>query len=383
MISHFSVLSAIASYSGVLCIVCVLRRRTELLERVGASVLLLASSFASVRLLLPFELPQSFLIRSWDVLGPLPRLARAYPAVGRFLVVCWAVGASVAMVAEVALFFYHRKLSREYVTVEDESVQRIARRLGVGCPVVVSPDVEMAYVAGVFRLTVYFPAMEASEEEIELILAHEAEHVRAHDAVVKLFFGILTVALWWNPLVHLWREDIDALIEMRCDEKVIEHMDEEEQFRYTVMLKDMAERIVNRRRTPAMTLDESMAARGGCALSQRVTVINDRKGAPPKRASLAAFCFMLVLFVASYSVLFQPASAPPESHFKDEPEIYYKENYDGSEIDDWVSNAFILKEPDGRYRLIENYKFSKYLTEDEVASEKYRQFYIFEEGDLE
>ena len=82
MISHFSVLSAIASYSGVLCIVCVLRRRTELLERVGASVLLLASSFASVRLLLPFELPQSFLIRSWDVLGPLPRLARAYPAVG-------------------------------------------------------------------------------------------------------------------------------------------------------------------------------------------------------------------------------------------------------------------------------------------------------------
>ena len=379
MISHFSVLSAIASYSGVLCIVCVLRRRTELLERVGASVLLLASSFASVRLLLPFELPQSFLIRSWDVLGPLPRLARAYPAVGRFLVVCWAVGASVAMVAEVALFFYHRKLSRE-----DESVQRIARRLGVGCPVVVSPDVEMAYVAGVFRLTVYFPAMEASEEEIELILAHEAEHVRAHDAVVKLFFGILTVALWWNPLVHLWREDIDALIEMRCDEKVIEHMDEEEQFRYTVMLKDMAERIVNRRRTPAMTLDESMAARGGCALSQRVTVINDRKGAPPKRASLAAFCFMLVLFAASYSVLFQPAGEPPADSFevKTGVDYYNYENYDDPIDGKQIGNSFILHGSDGRYRLIVNYAFSKYLTEREVESEEYQHIHIFQEGNV-
>lgn len=155
-------------------------------------------------------------------------------------------------------------------------------------------------------------------------------------------------------------------------------MDEEEQFRYTVMLKDMAERIVNRRRTPAMTLDESMAARGGCALSQRVTVINDRKGAPPKRASLAAFCFMLVLFVASYSVLFQPAGEPPASHFRDEPEVYYKANYDGSETDEWVSNSFILKEPDGRYRLFTNYEFRGYLTEDQIVSEEYRELHIFE-----
>ena len=105
--------------------------------------------------------------------------------------------------------------------------------------------------------------------------------------------------------MHLWREDIDALIEMRCDEKVIEHMDEEEQFRYTVMLKDMAERIVNRRRTPAMTLDESMA-------------------------------------------------------------------------DEWVSNSFILKEPDGRYRLFTNYEFRGYLTEDQIVSEEYRELHIFE-----
>lgn len=41
---------------------------------------------------------------------------------------------------------------------------------------------------------------------------------------------------------------------------------------------------------------------------------------------------------------------------------------------------FILKDADGKYQLIIDYEFSRYLTEAEVASEQYQNIYIFEEG---
>lgn len=385
MISGSSVLSALFLYSAVLLPVYLLRRCTAFLKMGGVPVLLLVSAVATARLLLPFEIPLTYAVRSWTILAAPQRFFRANPAITRLLLTVWGVGAALFTGIDVLILCLARKRCRGYTVVESESVRRTAERLRVDCPVLVSPDVPVPYVAGVLHPVIYIPTLELPEWEIELILAHEAQHIRSHDALIKLFFGILSAALWWDPVAFWFRREIDTLLEMRCDAKVTERMDENQKTEYLIMLKNMAKRIVAGRRAPALALDESSAAGKNTVIEQRFKVLNTRASRRPRRLYTVAQCVLLPLFLMSYLVVFQPASAPPTENFDKEPEVYYHENFDGLEIEetDIIINdysTFIFKGSDGRYHLYINYEFSRYLTYDEVVSDQYRHIRVFEEG---
>ncbi len=383
MVSYFSVLSTLVLFSAALIVVCVLYAWPGFVKRHGASVLLAASACAAVRLILPLEIPTSLLVRSWTLLGPSLRVLRANPTVVRWVVTVWVVGAAVMVGWDVFVFTLARRRCRSYVVVEDERVRRCAERLNVGCPVLVSTDVEVPYVAGVFHPTIYFPVLELSEDAIELILAHEAEHIRAHDAVVKFFFGIAATVLWWNPLLHFFRRTVNALIEMRCDAKVTEHMDEVGRLAYVTALKDVAAQVVRGRRFPALALDEFHAVGKKTVLQRRAELLLARKGKPPQRVSPAARCVLAALFIASYLVIVQSAGVPPAEVFEEKNGIYYLDDFDGSEVGKDKNGHFIIRKTDGRHELYVDYEFNRYLTEAEVASERYNHLPVFEEDKQE
>lgn len=373
MVSYFSVFSTLVLFSAALALVCALYSWPGFVKKYGASVLLTASACAVVRLVLPLEFSTNLLVRSWTLLGPFTRLLRANPAVVRWLVIVWVVGAAVMVGWDVLVFTLARRRCKSYVVVEDERVRRCAQRLNVGCPVLVSTDVEVPYVAGVFRPTIYFPVLELSEEAIELVLAHEAEHIRSHDAVVKFLFGVAATVMWWNPLVHIFRRTVNALIEIRCDAKVTEHMDEVGRLAYMTALKDVAAQVVGSRRFPALALDEFQAVGRKTVLGRRFEVLLARKGKPP-RVSPAARCLLAALFIASYLVIVQSAVAPEIDGFEEKAGVRYYENFDGSEVGKDKNGYFIIRKTDGRHELYVNYEFSRYLTEAEVASDKYNPF---------
>lgn len=380
MISGFSVLSALVIYSIALAAVCLMRRKTKFLKKGGTSALLLASAFATVRLLLPFEVPATYLVRSWALLGVPLKFFRTYPTVTQFLVVVWAVGGVVVTGKDIIDLYRARKQCRDYTIVENELVQEIAKRRSVTCPVLVSPDVEIPYVAGIFRCNIYVPALELPEKELEFIVAHEGQHVRSHDAMTKLFFGIMSAVMWWNPIAHWFRREIDALLELRCDAKVTKGMDEMGRCEYADMLKNMAKRVVSGRRMPVLALDESMAVGRPNLLDQRIRVLAERGDKPPRRMNIVVqFVMLAAVFCLSYLVVFQSAITPATKSFEDEPEVYYQESGDGPIFGGDFGSTFIVKTSDGRYQLCINYEFSRYLTEDEVVSDQYKDLLIIVE----
>lgn len=383
MISGFSVLSALILYSIMLAAICALRRCTSFLERGGAPVLLLAAALATLRLLLPIEIPLTYTIRSWNVLGTVLNFFRAHPAFTRLLLVIWGVGAVVVTGKDVIDLYRAHKRCREYVTVENRSVQEIAKRLSVPCPVLVSPAVKVPYVVGIFRHTIYLPDTERSEKEIEFTLAHEAQHIRTHDAQIKLFFGILSAVMWWNPVAYWFRREIDALLELRCDRKMTGRMGKDENQQYAQMLAKMARELVQREQVPALALDESSAAGGSNILAQRINVVAARKSNAPRWNILTVLqvAVVIVLFLLSYLMVVQPAITPSDVYFQNDSETNYEENHEGPDIAGGTTGAFIFKEANGRYQLCIDYKFNRYLTEDEVLSEEYKDLYIFEEGE--
>lgn len=383
IISVSSVCSALFFYSVVLGFVCWLRRRTHFAEKGGAPVLLLLSGIATLKLLLPYEIPFTHAIRSWHIMGSIVKFFRTYPAVTQFLLVVWGVGAVIVLGKDIVDLYRSRRRSRNYrkcTDAQDKIVQKLAKQCSAPCMVVVSPDVKVPYVAGFFHHTIYFPVSTLPEKKLELALRHEIQHIRNHDVWIKLFFGCMTALIWWNPIAHVFRHEVDALLEIHCDAKVTKFMSPEERLEYGTMLKDMVKEVMAGQQMPALALDESHAVgRNRCVIEQRVNIITERTAKMPRRLRTVMECAMVVVFFASYLVIFQPAVAPDTKRFEEEAGISYYDNYADLGIGEEAFNAFIVKDANGRYQLCVNYEFSRYLTEDEVNSDRYQGFPIFEE----
>ena len=158
-------------------------------------------------------------------------------------------------------------------------------------------------------------------------------------------------------------------------------MSDQGRLEYVEMLTDMAKLVVKGRRVPALALDESSAVgRKGKRLVQRADVVLADIDKTRRSLRPVAQCAVMALFLASYLIVFQAAVAPPAEKFEENPGVYYDDNYEDLGIGDEINGAFIVKGVDGRYQLCINYEFVRYLTEDEVASDKYKNLYIFEEN---
>ena len=92
----------------------------------------------------------------------------------------------------------------------------------LGQPVLWSRNTGPAIV-GVRRPKVVLPSwvgeIEASQQK--LILAHEEEHRRADDGIVRFAMAALTIAFPWNPFLWLHYRRLCLAIELDCDHRVV------------------------------------------------------------------------------------------------------------------------------------------------------------------
>ncbi|MEI8124885.1 MAG: M56 family metallopeptidase [Parachlamydiaceae bacterium] len=75
------------------------------------------------------------------------------------------------------------------------------------------------FVAGLISLVIYIPerlSKELSRKEYEAVLAHEIEHVRYKDSLVRLILDFIESIFWWVPTKWL-RYRIEEGQEMGCD----------------------------------------------------------------------------------------------------------------------------------------------------------------------
>lgn len=381
MISGSSVLSALAIYTLALLLLSLLRLSTHFIGAGGDSVILAASALVTVRLFVPIEIPVTSIVESWDFLGPIQRYLRDNPEIIRPLLIIWGVGAVLAVGWDVYILVRSRKICSEYATVESPQVDEAAKEVGVPCPVIVSPDVPVPYVAGLFQHTIYLPTWDLSEKELRMTLSHERYHVLAHDALIKVFFGFMSALMWWNPLIHIFRHVVDALLEFRCDRRVAKDLSPMERVEYGTMLLNMATRRTKKSRVPAMAVDEFSALGLPNTLQQRIEILTAQENKRARWAVTVIGCLCaLVLFCASYLVVFQPAIIPLENRFEPGKGVSYSGKYEDLDINEGSHNAFVLKDSDGRYQLFMDYHFVGYLSYEEVTSDKYQNLRIFEEN---
>ncbi len=124
-----------------------------------------------------------------------------------------------------------------------EACAALCRELGIRksiriyrCSLIACP-----FSAGILHPAVFFPAGMTCGENLLFTLKHELVHCRRKDVACRLLMMLVRGIHWYNPFIGFLERDFFHCSEMACDEKVLEHADSKERYRYAKLLLEMME----------------------------------------------------------------------------------------------------------------------------------------------
>ena len=347
-ITVYSVASSIIFFNTALIAAFVMRRSNVLLAKRTTSFLLFTVLLGAIRLLIPIDSGRCYIIHSFHILPAVRRFLNR-PVLGpvtfaSLLLTIWFVVTLAILIWDLVVQARFIRASRNYHSVDRPDLVELAGELGSNYGILVSPSISRPYVSGLFRPIIYLPDIELPEEQWRIILRHEVQHIRSHDEWKKLFFLVIQAWFWWNPLAHISRAEIDTLIELECDAKVIAGMSAEEVDAYLETLKSLKQQA----RELSVPVSASALVWDQKQLLVRFEALQDAGFTQKRRPRITAYFLLLVLFVLSYFIIIQPAEFASKANLLEDtehPEAVIVEDHISS------TNDLYIVYRDGHYYL--------------------------------
>ncbi len=225
----------------------------------------------------------------------------------------WLIGAALSFARYTAGYVRFRRVLMGTLQTTDGQTARVyrelapARRPRLFC----SPYVKTPMLLGLCRPLIVLPQGEISADAARNILRHELTHYRRGDLYVKWFFVLAASLHWFNPLMPLFRRELDRVCELSCDENVLARMEPSKRRSYGETLLDLA----SNRTLPAGVVATTFATEKR-ALKERLEQIMKFNYKP--RAILAlTIAALLLMCTAALAAGPARASAAPSA---DSPE---------------------------------------------------------------
>lgn len=357
MISVYSVVSAVVFYNVGMLLLYVLLRTKSFITQYTVSALIFTAVLSVLRLLLPLDFRFSYVISSTRVLPWLADALDSTPAavhisVGAVLLGIWGAGTAwyIFKTARAELRAY--RVRRKYTYTGSEQVERALADFPGKYRVRLSPNVSEPYTVGIVHPEILLPDMSYSDEELHYILAHEIQHIRSRDNLKKLFFVAAEALFWWNPLSHVYVNEYEMLTELECDRRVTEKMDSDTLKAYLGAILSVMKRLTEgggERTAVASSFAQTYSVK------RRFAVLLDRRERKSGLSRAAVYAVMFALFLASYLVIWQPRTQPPQMD-------------KGMEIVINTDNSFLLRDGDVYHLICNGYEVDT-VTEDDLISE--------------
>jgi beta-lactamase regulating signal transducer with metallopeptidase domain len=144
----------------------------------------------------------------------------------------WVLGVAVILVGRVRSYCrFVRRLRNSHKAIDSLDaaiVAETAAGVGVsGVQIIVTDAVGTPALHGLFRPTLLFPPglMEKlSQDEIELIVAHEMGHHKRRDLLAQATISAAQTLHWFNPLIWIAARSARHDCELACDEYVVRRL---------------------------------------------------------------------------------------------------------------------------------------------------------------
>lgn len=332
------------------------------------------------RLVFPVEFPFTLVIRDSNFLPVVQRVLdrEIYKklTVGWIflpsLLVIWSAGFLLSLVRSMHDWKRRRENWAHIPQVAQEQSCRVMKQLmsergwTFQYKLYQSNQFSVPAIYGITHPKIVLPSLELEESQLRYILEHECTHHLLKDNAIYFWVQSFHHIFWMNPKKDMIDSCFDALIEYRCDERVLQGKGEKERGVYLQTLKSIYDQ-----NEPLMDARERAAFIG-----KMNRVENPPKSRPVHKAMFVIASILLI--VLSYSVVFQPYIEPPEfpavinegkdiDFGFDDPNAYALDNGDGFITIYFSDKEFVVSEEyyEGYFSYIPLKEKSKNYEEEE------------------
>ncbi|MDO5124733.1 MAG: M56 family metallopeptidase [Eubacteriales bacterium] len=370
----------------ILCVGLYFLRKSRFFTRYyGVSTILVLYILCAFRVLVPLEFPrltldfddQVVFAAIYDVLmNRSPLTSRLPVPLLDILIFIWAAGTVIYLIVFTVRY---QKLTKKYSRAIAEPpkcflllFEEVKRECKVRSKInLVISGVSPGPVSfGIFKKYVVLPADDYDLDELRYILMHECTHIRNRDALIKIITEVFVTIFWWNPFVYLLKKDLSHVLEIKCDQRVLENKTAQEKKYYCEILSNHLEKAFDAKDIKACAmLTLEFASEDDKRLEQRVRYILDKKASKTKSVVMNAIvllCAAALLF-SSYLIQWKPNYHDYDPTHDEEGNVLSNED-----------NAYVLHKKDGTYEFYFD-GFCVPVPEEEIELGYYRIYPIITE----
>lgn len=356
--------------------------KTSVINYFNIDLFLLSSLVILLRFLLPFEFPFTVsvpvkwgLSYLYDLFVMLEINILGHPInIFTIFMIAWYIG---ILICGSRLFLQFATIRQRYRLREaapDSDAYAILHKI-TSCHqkskavfrIYITPRNITPFIYGIFHPVIVLPDSVHSKEELFYILSHETAHYYNHHTLYKFLCSLLEVIYFWNPLVKIFVKEINRIIEISVDSKVIAPLEPLGRLDYSRSLTSMARTLAEKKTTLAFTAtysstktdvsrlnksSKTQSSKKPSSLSQRIQMII---GSPDKIKTLAPnglVSSLLLIGALMISLI-----------FVFEPYRICNENEVGTFTSE-TRNLFYIINTDGTYDLYLDGKY--FATESEI-----------------
>ena len=202
------------------------------------------------------------------------------------------------------LFMYINFLSREkkyfckvYNKEIDFIISNICNILGLNkVDYKFSDSITTPMVVGLFKKTIILPSDITSIENYDMVLKHEIIHIKNKDIECKFLLLFLRIIYCFNPIIYKFVEQIDEVLELRCDEIVLENQSQEYKIKYAQVLLNQIE--FNRKQRYVFSMN--FANKRGNIMRRFSNIVDKTK----KKNVIGISCVTAGIIIVSSAIIF-------------------------------------------------------------------------------
>ncbi len=248
----------------------------------------------------------------------------------------------LSVIREVAVYLRTLHLLKQLPDCEDDYLQKtvdeIIKEYGknIKIPVKTYSNVSVPGIAGVKNAVILVPTSGIEHSNAEGILRHEVAHYMHGDLILLFIWRIVKAMNWWNIVVILLDMQLTKILEVRADEKAIQHMDDDEIIHYGNALIRMAN---GKNQKRGLKQGISLIGSSGWLVRKRVQVLSESYQKTKKDTIINYVCMVIavaVMLVVMNVFIFEPKGEAPI------------EDYDARKMVT-ENDSFLVRNPDGTF----------------------------------
>lgn len=368
-VSVYSLISAILYFNMNMIIISILRCNILFKLKYSTSILIIIFLGSLLRFMLPFEFPCTYVIESkWilpHIIHILSIIIYHNLSFGKILCILWIVGILITLLRTIYKLYHEHQKHKSYFCINDDvQLSRIKRNnFYKNANIILTPSIAVPQVTGFIHAQIYLPPLNLNDNEIHYILKHEMQHFLGKDIFIKLFYELLKILFWWNPIVYLFQKELYNLLELRCDLKVTSKMTYEEKIHYLETIIKVLKQV---NYIPEKSKTTSLLINNTDLIKQRFELILEQGN--PKYTFLKATTGLIItiLLCSSYMFILQPTYTPD-----DNKQLYYENSLD-------EDNNFLIRFQDGHIEYYKDNTFIRNISAIELNKKPYSNYQIYD-----